>query len=92
MTSTTLLLCSASVAVERSRSIVDIAKGDTFVCKYFRPPPALFEKNRLLSIFAKKSCKIEILVIFGLLEPSVQDLLFSFDMNCNSITFLKPFK
>ena len=32
-------VCSASVAVvERSRSIVDIAKGDTFVCKYFRPP------------------------------------------------------
>ena len=32
-------VCSASVVlVERSRSIVDIAKGDTFVCKYFRPP------------------------------------------------------
>ena len=41
-------VCSASVVlVERSRSIVDIAKGDTFVCKYFRPP-APFSKNRLL--------------------------------------------
>ena len=39
-------VCSASV-VERSGSIVDIAKGDTFVCKYFRPP-APFSKNRLL--------------------------------------------
>ena len=38
-------VCSASV--ERSGSIVDIAKGDTFVCKYFRPP-APFSKNRLL--------------------------------------------
>ena len=54
-------VCSASIVVERSGSIVDIAKGDTFVCKYFRPP-ASFRKIDYCR-FLRKSCKITISVI-----------------------------
>lgn len=79
-------VCSASIVVERSRSIVDIAKGDTFVCKYFRPP-ASFEKIDYCRSL-RKSCKIMILVIFGLVERPT----FCLDMNCNSITFQQPFQ
>lgn len=56
-------VCSASIVVERSGSIVDIAKGDTFVCKYFRPP-ASFRKIDYCR-FLRKSCKITISVILA---------------------------